>query len=150
MAAAQQPSGSIPIITTTAPATASGPAPAPAETAPALPQGTFSSILPAVEDVLQLIYGLAEGDAAATTDAIVAKAKEVNTQLANMKKAANDLPGGHLGVDGVVAVTRVLEEQIERKHAVLRAFGEMPTPTADGGPPEVTTASATATPAVHP
>lgn len=32
-----------------------------------------------------------------------------------MKKAANDLPGGHLGVDGVVAVTRVLEEQIERK-----------------------------------
>lgn len=40
---------------------------------PALAPGTFSSVLPTVEDILGLIYRLSEGDGSATTDDIVVK-----------------------------------------------------------------------------
>ncbi|WOO85717.1 uncharacterized protein LOC62_07G009211 [Vanrija pseudolonga] len=101
-----------------------------AEAAPALAPGTFTSVLPALEDVLELIYGIAEGEAIKTED-VVAKAKAISTQLQAMKKAASTLPGGHLGAESVSELTRILEAQAASKRAVLKAFLDIPTPAVD-------------------
>ncbi|BEJ18176.1 hypothetical protein CspHIS471_0704530 [Cutaneotrichosporon sp. HIS471] len=99
---------------------------------PALAPGTFSSVLPAVEDILGLVYRLSEGGGA--NDEIVQKAKDIAAQLAEMKVAASSLPGGHLGTDAVRELTRILEEQAEAKRAVLRQFSEVSANIAEADP----------------
>ncbi|KLT45644.1 hypothetical protein CC85DRAFT_282265 [Cutaneotrichosporon oleaginosum] len=89
---------------------------------PALAPCTFSSILPSVEEILGLVYRLSEGEGA--NDEIVQKVKVIAAQIASMKAAASNLPGGHLGTDAVRELTRILEEQAESKRAVLRQFAE--------------------------
>ncbi|KAL1405181.1 hypothetical protein Q8F55_008806 [Vanrija albida] len=113
------------------PPPASGPSSAQqVDAVPALAPGTFSSILPALEDVLELVFGIAEGADIKTED-VAGKAKELAAQLAAMKRAAAALPGGHLGAGAVDELTRVLEEQAARRRAVLRAFADSPTPAVD-------------------
>ncbi|TXT04938.1 hypothetical protein VHUM_04021 [Vanrija humicola] len=107
-----------PLPTTSAGPSAPNTAAVAVDTAPALAPGTFTSVLPALEDILELIYGIAEGEAIKTED-VASKAKDLSAQLAAMKRAAAALPGGHLGAASVSELTAILEAQAASKRYVV-------------------------------
>ncbi|KAK4684714.1 hypothetical protein P7C73_g5454, partial [Tremellales sp. Uapishka_1] len=106
-----------------------------ASTTNLVPPGTFASLQPTLDALLEIIHaqsvspkGASQSEAA---EAVAAKAKEMNGLLVEMKKAAMNLPGGHLSTDQIDHLSAVLEDEAERRRVILRTFAQSSMPTAE-------------------
>ncbi|ORY28605.1 hypothetical protein BCR39DRAFT_534330 [Naematelia encephala] len=97
--------------------------------------GTFKSLLPMVDELLQTIsrHGTSTGPPTTVeaSESVANKARELKAALTEMQDAALDLPGGHLSTEDIEELSEMLEEEAEKRRANLRAFGQADMPTTE-------------------
>ncbi|KAL7423732.1 hypothetical protein Q5752_001314 [Cryptotrichosporon argae] len=96
--------------------------------------GTFRSLAPVVDEILEDVRAIAEGRLEGV-DGVVDKAKEVLAALKEMRATALALPGGDMSTDELEAVERELARRADERRETLRRFAAAATPTIDAVPP---------------
>lgn len=94
---------------------------------------TFSSIMPLLDDLLELIGQKATADEVGgdSNEDVVNKAKELHARMEEMRKLAAELPGGHVSLAKAEQLEEMLDVEAEKRRATLRAFADTQMDTVD-------------------
>ncbi|RXK42531.1 hypothetical protein M231_00085 [Tremella mesenterica] len=91
--------------------------------------GAFQSLIPIVNELISLVYAQSTGEQ--VRDAVITKARLLNTMLNDMKEAAMNIEGGDMPTSRARDMVDFLNAQAEIRSKIIQRFVETPMPTLD-------------------